>query len=91
MWKSLLALSLATLEVTTPASTQEAPRRSFEETLKFVPFGDPTKSESIHTAADGTTTQFVRTESDEKACSAGVIIQEDGPQSWKKKATLAPD
>jgi hypothetical protein len=91
MWKSLLALSLATLEITTPASAQEVPRRSFEETLKFVLFGDSTKSESIHKAADGTTTKVVLTMSDEKACSAGMIIQEDKPNHGEIKTTLTLD
>jgi hypothetical protein len=56
MRKTLLALSLAVLAGIGPALAQEVPRRSFEETLKFVLFGDSTKSESIHKAADGTTT-----------------------------------
>jgi hypothetical protein len=91
MWKSLLALSLATVEVTTPASAQEVPRRSFEETLKFVLFGDSTKSESIHKAADGTTTKVVLTGADEKACSAGMIIQEDKPNHGETKTALTLD
>jgi hypothetical protein len=89
MWKSLLALSL--LAGIGPALAQDAPRRSFEETLKFVLFGDSTKSESIHKAADGTTTKLVLTESDEKACSAGMIIQQDKPNHGETKATLTLD
>ena len=91
MWKSLLALSLATLDITTLASAQEVPGRSFEETLKFVLFGDSTKSESIHKVADGTTTKVVLTGSDEKACSAGMIIQEDKPNHGETKTTLTLD
>lgn len=91
MWKSLLALSLATLQVTAPASAQEVPRRSFEETLKFVLFGDSTKSESVHRAADGTTTKYVLTGADAKACSAGMIIQEDKPNHGETKTTLTLD
>jgi hypothetical protein len=91
MWKTLLAMSLAVLAGIGPALAQEVPRRSFEETLKFVLFGDSTKSESIHKAADGTTTKLVLTESDEKACAAGMIIQQDKPNHGETKATLTLD
>jgi hypothetical protein len=92
MWKTLLALSLAVLAGIAAASAAEVPRRrSFEETLKFVLFGDSTKSESIHKAADGTTTKLVLTESDEKACSVGMIIQQDKPNHGETKATLTLD
>jgi hypothetical protein len=91
MRKNLYALSVAAVAGLAPAMAQEVPRRSFEETLKFVLFGDSTKSESIHKAADGTTTKLVLTESDEKACSAGMIIQQDKPNHGETKTTLTLD
>jgi hypothetical protein len=91
MWKTLLALSLAVLAGIGPALAQEVPRWSFEETLKFVLFGDSTRSESIQKAADGTTTKLVLTPSDEEACSAGMIIQQDKPNHGETKVTLTLD
>lgn len=91
MWKILLALSLAALEVATPALAQEVPGRSFEETLKLILFGDSAKSESIHFATDGATTKVVLTGADEKACLAGMIIQEDKPNHGETKTTLTLD
>ena len=49
------------------------------------------KSESIHKAADGTTTKLMLTESDEKSCSAGIIIQQDKQKHGETKATLTLD
>jgi hypothetical protein len=89
--RRLYSWSLATLAGIAAASAQEVPKRSFEETLKFVLFGDSKKSESIHKAADGTTTKLMLTESDEKSCSAGIIIQQDKQKHGETKATLTLD
>jgi hypothetical protein len=82
---------LAVLAGISPMPAQEVARRSFEETLKLVLFGDVTKSESLLKAADGTTIKLVLTDSDEKACSAGMIIQQDRPDHGETKATLTLD
>lgn len=91
MRSRLYYLSLATLAGIAAASAQEVPKRSFEETLRIVLFGDATKSESLHKTADGTTTRLVLTDVDEKACSAGIIIQQDKPNNGETKATVNLD
>jgi hypothetical protein len=104
MRKILCALSFAAVAGIAPALAQEewggttpftpspwVPRRSFEETLKFVLFGDSTKSDSIHKAVDETTTKLLLTRVDEKACSAGMIIHQEKPNYGETKTALTLD